>query len=167
MGRLTDYFGSSGHASPSRSSGRNYKPVFSGVISIADINKYNKELRSWAAKTRWQLKAGAASKTKKGKTKTRISKDKFGNSFKETILSKDIRYNIKKAYGEVERIGFTFPRHGVFFQKGVGNKHGIANPRTSVDWFNAVIERNITELENIVAKYYEVAAVNATQILIQ
>jgi len=146
---------------------RSYKPVFSGVISPADIEAFNNAVTNWAKQVANQLKASAGSKTRDGKTAARMRKDVDGNTFKENILSRDVRFNIGRVDGEIERISFTFPRHGIFWQKGVSRGHGVGNPRTAFDWYNEIIERNISKLGDIAAEYYASAAVNATQILIQ
>jgi len=137
------------------------------VITDVDDAKFNKAVRSWANGVKNKLAASARSKTTKGKKTQRVIKTKEEGSIVEKILSEDIRYSVKINYGIVERISFSFPRHGVFWHKGVGKGHPITNPRKAVDWFNSIIEQSIPELEEIIAGYYADAVVNATQILIE
>jgi len=97
----------------------------------------------------------------------RISHTTESDSFTEKILSKDIRATTRKEFEEIVRLGFTFPRHGVFLQKGVSRGHPVSSPRQAKDWFNGVISRNLPELMDIIGNYYADQAVNATQVLIQ
>lgn len=140
---------------------------FSPLSTSSDIDAYNKRIRQWQRKVSNDLKSSARGKTVKGKINPRVSKTKSGKDFLEKILGNDVRYGSKKDFGEIFAVSFSFPRHGVFMQKGVSRGHPISSPRKAKDWFNSIITRHIPELEEIIADYYADQAVNATQILIQ
>lgn len=129
--------------------------------------KYNQDVKNWAKSVRQQLAASARSKTTKGKKATKTTVHKDEGEITEKILASDIRSSVKISYGTIEKCSFSFPRHGVFWQKGVSKGHKISNPRKAVDWFNSIIEQNVPLLENIVAEYYADAVVNASQVLIK
>lgn len=109
-------------------------------------------------------------------------------------LSQSIDPNIykKKERGEVERIGFSFAREGVYIHKGAGRgqggfrggskwtdkygtlkktdplsyyKMGTGN-RTPIRWFDPVIEANLPALADIVAEYAATMQIDATRIFI-
>ena len=132
-----------------------------------DDAAFNQDIKSWANDVKNQLASSASGKTRKGKRNSRIKKTEEGKEVLEKILSKDIKYNIRIIDGTIERIGFSFPRHGVFWAKGVSKSHSVKNPRAKVDWFNSVLERNLPELEDIITNYYADAVVNATAVLIK
>jgi len=73
-------------------------------------------------------------------------------------LQKYIRYSISRDFGIPWKIGFQFPRHGVFVEKGVGRGHPIGRVaqataaakgrRNPKPWFNPVMEVTVPELAN-------------------
>jgi hypothetical protein len=133
--------------------------------TIAEINEYNRLICAWQNKVKAELQSSARANTVKGKKTTRIRQIE-GRDITEKILGSDIRATAKKNFGEFERLSFTFPRHGVFLQKGVGRGHPIGSPRVAKDWFNSIISKHMQELVDIVGNYYAEQAINATQILI-
>jgi len=131
------------------------------------IQEFNKDVSQWAYKIASQLRGNAAAKSQKGKGE----------------LAAKLRTNIRYDLGEVESIGYQFPRHGVFFQKGVGKGHVMAGGRVvrgikhgkiikpidgtinrqPQDWFNGVLDTQVPQLADIVANHKaDEAALNAT-----
>ena len=67
-------------------------------------DEFNSKVSAWGSATAVKLKTRIMSLSNKGK----------GD------LVRALRLKTKKDYGEIDRITYTFPRHGVFFHKGVG-----------------------------------------------
>jgi hypothetical protein len=133
---------------------------------IISIDEFNKDVSSWAYRNRSLLKSQARAMSTNG----------------NGTLSSSIRTSTRKQMGEIDSISYKFPRHGVFFQKGVGRGHvmsgnrvvrGIKNGkviqftdgpvnRQPKNWFNATLETEIPKLADIVADHKaDEAAVNA------
>jgi len=83
-----------------------------------------------------------------------------------------------RQYGEINRISFRFPKHGVFFAKGVGrgykSEKGIVRKvspgpirRQPKDWFNSTLDQRIPILAEKLANTMANAAVNATNVKIR
>ena len=72
------------------------------------------EVRNWAKNVKNKLAASARSKSSKGRKQPYTQRTKDGD-IKIKPIHKDIRYNIKIAYGDIESVSFSFPRHGVFW----------------------------------------------------
>ncbi|MFA6484409.1 MAG: hypothetical protein WCW62_17660 [Bacteroidales bacterium] len=73
-------------------------------MSTTETASYNALIDQWGFKTRNMLKSSVARLSMKGKKE----------------LMTRLQYKTKKDYGETEAVIFNFPRHGVFFHKGVG-----------------------------------------------
>jgi hypothetical protein len=132
--------------------------------------KMRKELRAWNRKSINGMKARllqSGAKVHENKAK------------EEKRLVNDLRSYIRMNDLLPERLGFTFPRHGVFFYKGAGRgwsakggrlvrtaKGVQTGTRTRKDWFNPVIEKNINSLTDIVANNSADFTVNASRMLI-
>lgn len=133
---------------------------------IADTEAFNKEVAQWTYRVRSILKRDIKSKATQG----------------NGVLANFLRSSIRKDMGEVDSISYKFPRHGVFFHKGVGRGHvmsggkvirGIKNNkvitpldgpinRTPKDWFNSTLEEQVPILADLVADHKaDEAAVNA------
>ncbi|TLX73682.1 hypothetical protein E9993_14590 [Labilibacter sediminis] len=133
---------------------------------IADTESYNKDVSQWVYRVRSILKRDIQGSATSG----------------NGVLAASLRSNIHKDMGEVDYVGYKFPRHGVFFHKGVGRGHvmsagkvvrGVKNNkvikpldgpinRQSQDWFNSTLEKQIPKLADIVADHKaDEAAVNA------
>lgn len=133
---------------------------------IASIDDFNKDVRNWAYRNRSLLKSGVNSKATKG----------------NGTLARSIKTSTRKQLGEIDSISYKFPRHGVFFQKGVGRGHvmqgnrvirGLKNNKTITpidgninrqpqDWFNATLDTEVPKLADIVADHKaDEAVVNA------
>lgn len=149
--------------------------------------EFNSKVSSWGSATAVKLKASISSLTSAGK----------GD------LLRRLRLKTRKEYGEINRLSYEFPRHGVFFHKGVGRGYvmqggsvvrgrktdaatrGYADAkgrsvgamtlfgstglfkRKPQEWFNPIIETNITTLADLIAEMKADNAVNATKILIK
>lgn len=135
------------------------------------LMQFNTAVERWARKVEGELKASAMMNFGH-REKTNALQPRLADSIKASVR-KDQRYLL-----EAKSIGFSMARHGVFLQKGAGAGQGgykgskwlsrkmewmTTNPksigkmdsgnRQAVDWFNAVIDRNMEELIGIVADY--------------
>jgi hypothetical protein len=126
---------------------------------------FNQEVLQWGFRTRNLLKGSIASLSMKGKGE----------------LVRSLQMKTKKDSGEIDRIIFSFHRHGVFFHKGVGrgyiilsgrvirghrleSKHGsntLENTarhgegpilRRPKPWFTPVFEKEIPRLADIITR---------------
>lgn len=123
---------------------------------IEEINDFNEDVSQWAYNTREKLKANL-NKATKGKG----------------TLKKGLRTKLRKNFSEIETITYRFPRHGVFYQKGVGRGHVMENGnvvrgikenkvirlisgkvnREPRDWFNSTLEKETPKLADTVADH--------------
>ncbi|MDL2262458.1 hypothetical protein LJC11_03030 [Bacteroidales bacterium OttesenSCG-928-I21] len=113
---------------------------------------------------------------------------------RDITLSESVHPNIyydRKYVREVNRIGFGFLREGIYIHKGAGrgqggyqgsqwtDKYGTLkstnpaslgkmgkNNRRPLEWFNPVIEKELSALADIVAEYSADLQINATRIFI-
>ena len=109
----------------------------------------------------------------------------------EKKLGESIRASTKKSYGVIDRVTYTFERHGVFVHKGVGRGYEMQGgmvirtaksedpatrkgtwwgddprPRTPFEWFNPTLEQTLPELADRLAEINADAVVNATRMMI-
>lgn len=74
-------------------------------------DQFNTRVANWGSKTAMMLKFSVRNLTSKGK----------GD------LVRSLRMKARKYYGEIDRLTYSFDRHGVFFHKGVGRGHILQN----------------------------------------
>lgn len=128
--------------------------IYSGSRSILDDTQYNGEMRSWAASVQRlaRQEASAFSHGKRKATHTYKSGAKAGKT--EERLRSHIGYKLKSDAGEVAGVAFTFPRHGVFREYGVGRGRpkGLVSGNMS-DWLSGSLDRMQQRLLDIVAEH--------------
>lgn len=128
------------------------------MITNRDYEAINAAIRSWTGATQNVLKSNISMMSNKGKGELlRLTHEYF------------------RAFGEINRISFRFPKHGVFFQKGVGrgyrSKNGnvykvspsrtIGMNRQPKDWFNSTLDERVPLLGEMLADKMANAVVNA------
>lgn len=145
-----------------------------------EIQAFNQDVAGWNKRFSNHLRARIRSLSQKGK-----------GDLLRSLYSQTYRRD-----GEIDRIGYAFDRHGVFWQKGVGRGYvmqggrirwgikarigrNLHDKRTDfravsgeigrkpVDWFNQPLEKHIEELADIVANHYADRIVNATSMRIR
>jgi len=81
--------------------------------SRQQLEEFNRSILQWGFRTRNIIKGriGALSMAGKGD------------------LVRSLKMSAKKTYGEIDRVIFSFDRHGAFFHKGVGRGHIIVAGR--------------------------------------
>ena len=133
-----------------------------------------KEVRAWSLLTKRKMlmklaSLGMDSHIKVAKTLSRIkySKSKSGRISveKEDFLYKSLAYNIRKKDGFMESVGFTFARHGIFIETGVGGGGfggktkarrvgSAAAAAAKKEWINPVLNPAIGDLANLLAEQF-------------
>ena len=109
-----------------------------------DTEKYNQGIRYRGRKIRDLLKAS-------------LSVEDIGVNGGLLKALNTIKY--KKLYGEIEAIGFTITKGGVFTAKGVGKgapidsakSNGSKIGRKAKDWYNPIFDASIPEIADFVA----------------
>ena len=160
-------------------------------MTTTDINQqiqaFNKDVAGWGKRVRNQTIFNARRLKHPSPKSTSHDHESLGDSIGEKTYKSD---------GEIDCIGFSFARHGVFWQKGVGRGYVMQNgvvlrgqkkriginkydKRTSflasagpirrkpVDWFNGLISQEIETLADIVADHYADRVINATRMTIR
>ena len=102
----------------------------------------------------------------RGAFKNRVIQLQETSGGKGNKLQSNIRVRFKKTFGEIDRIRFSFPRHGYFFLKGVGvgykaSGNGViriaktdsGKKRTPKDWPQPV-EQYEQEIANIAMEHF-------------
>ena len=110
----------------------------------------------------------------------------------ERNLNDSIKSLTKKSYGVIDRVTYTFERHGVFVHKGVGRGYEMQGgmvirtaksedpatreptwwgddprPRLPNEWFNPLLDQTLPELADKLAEINADAALNATRMMIK
>ena len=125
------------------------KNTFLSVKFSGDIQQqeeFNQAIKDWSLETKNILAKNVREVARKGKIVDLIHR-KDGTIEKK--LSKSIAYNLNRDKDKlIERVRFSFERHGVFLEKGVGN-----GSRETKVWFNQSMDRQIDKLADIAQKY--------------
>jgi hypothetical protein len=116
-----------------------------------------KEIRSWSQATRKQLLF-------------RLAKLQLTDLLRlNTRLEQSIKTSVKTRRGEVDSVGFSFLRHGIFLEHGVGKGRPVgsqAAQSAARPWLKPVIEPAVEELADILAEEYADIAIDNIRILI-
>lgn len=124
-------------------------------IRLGDrLEKLDKEIRAWARVTRKDLLFRLASLN----LEERIRLDG------EVRLKDSIKYKVKKKNGDIESVAFSFARHGIFLERGVGRGRPKNSPqakKAAKPWIKPVLPDSIEKLADIIAEdYADIAALN-------
>ena len=141
------------------------------------VKEFNDAVATWSKQVTQRLKISV---------KSMVTRDH--------VLSKSIRPNLyydRKYAKEVNRVGFSFAREGIYIHRGAGRgqggihgskwynlrgelkttnlsslmKMGTGN-RTPKEWFNPVIEQELPKLADIVSEYSASLQIDSTSIYI-
>jgi hypothetical protein len=110
----------------------------------------------------------------------------------EKNLGESIKSITKKSFGVIDRVTYTFERHGVFVHKGVGRGYEMQGgmvirtaksedpatrqptwwgddpqPRLPNEWFNPLLDQTLPELADKLAIINADAVLNATRMMIR
>lgn len=139
--------------------------------------EFNKEVRDWSNKSTSVLKGSVSRLIKRN-----------------VSLSASIKANLyydRKYASEVNRVGFSFVREGIYIHKGAGRGQGghiggrwidrYGNQKTRAEesagkqgkgnrqpilWFDPVIDNRLPQLADLVADYSATMQINATNLFI-
>ena len=141
------------------------------------MKQFNKDVEDWSEKSKQALRISIKSLVKR-----------------DVSLSDSLKANLyyDRKYGsEVNRVGFSFVREGVYIHRGAGrgqggmiggrwiDRHGTMKSRaadsaglqgtgnrTLIPWFDPGIEGRLPQLADIVADYSATMQINATNLFI-
>ena len=121
--------------------------VTADARSWKDYIELNREVKGWAFGTRTELMSQVG----------RLDIHKTGQ------LYRSIRFRMGYDSGQVEKVGYQFPRYGVFVHKGVGRGWPISRVKTQgrqpggrmpKRWFNPVMDEQLVELGDLVQQHF-------------
>ena len=128
----------------------------------------------WTSMVQQRLRE-AATIFSKGKDGTVQRPGRTEKKLDESIIGKT-----RRSFGVVDRITYSFERHGVFVHKGVGRgyqmqggmvqriaKSPMTEPRQPAEWFNPVLDQALPELADKLAEINADAVLNATKMMIK
>lgn len=123
--------------------------------------QYEDYIKRWCQKVRNSAKQRAASFTKgKKETTHTYLKGRYAGTT-EKKLKDNITFKLQRNYGEISRVSFLFPVHGIFRAYGVGNGQPLNGEpirprirRSPSDWISAPINDNIKTFSNFIAEYH-------------
>lgn len=110
------------------------------------LEKLEKEVRRWSSITRKDLLTQLASLDLE----------------QQSELVKSVRAKLFKRQGDLEGAAFSFVRHGIFFERGVGRGRPVGSAkaeRLAKPWLKPVIPGAVEKLADVlVEEYADVAA---------
>jgi hypothetical protein len=112
------------------------------------IEAMDKEIRAWAQLTRKKLLFRLASLN---------LQERVGLLNELFSLRNSLGYRVDKHNGNIEKVAFTFPRHGIFLEHGVGKGRPVRSPKAQASkkpWLSVVLPDAIEELAEILAEEY-------------
>lgn len=116
--------------------------------------------RSSLAKSRSKLKFKVKEVEKNGVTTRRVYVDK------EQFLYKSIGARVKKKRGDLESIAFSFSRHGIFIEHGVGKYRPVrssAAEKAKQVWLAPVLDKAADDLADLLAdEFADIVAAELT-----
>jgi hypothetical protein len=75
----------------------------------------------------------------------------------EVALRNSIGYRTRKRSGDIESVGFSFVRHGIYLEHGVGRGRPVGSPQAQAaakPWLKPVLEPSIDELADLLEEEY-------------
>lgn len=119
----------------------------------ARYKAFDKDARNWIRKTEQELKRQLL-RLSLGQ---RIDLNRKLKSRATGELVEGIKGRIKRRYGEVEYLGFSFERYGIFYEHGVGKNRPIGSAaarKAARPWLKPVLDPAIEELADILEERY-------------
>lgn len=127
---------------------------------LADrLEAMDKEIRAWALLTRKQLLFKLASLGLHERVQ-------LANSIK---LEKSLKSYIRKKGGDIETVAFSFARHGIFLERGVGKGRPVNSPQANhaaKPWLAPTLPKAVQSLADLLAdEYADIVALEARIII--
>ena len=129
---------------------------------ILSYDEMMAKAKRWAVGIRNEAKSIAASFTKGKSTPTRICINGKKKGYIEKKLT-TIGYRVRSKDGDIDRVSFQFPLHGIFIEYGVGRGQPRDQKkrtamisyirRQPVEWVDEPIDRHLNEFADMVAEY--------------
>lgn len=72
-------------------------------------------------------------------------------------LTESVKTTLKRRYGELERLSFSFVRYGIFYEHGVGKgrpRNSVEAMRAARPWLKPILEPAIEDLANLLEERY-------------
>jgi len=142
------------------------------------VPQQNYAVLKWVPKVARKLRSSAAW-FQDGKTEPFVIRGTGSKQRTEHKLVNSIKPSTRKSFGEIDKVSFSFERHGVFVHKGVGRGYkmvgktvvryakGKPNPeRYAVEWFNPIMDKTVPLLADEIALINADAIVNAARMKI-
>jgi hypothetical protein len=114
------------------------------VSLINQLEARDKAIRKWLRETRKDLKQ-------------QIDTYSFERPADEDSFRKNLRTYTKKVQGEIENIGFRFPRHAIFIEHGVGRGRPKGSSQAlemARPWLKPVLPKAVEKLADEMAESY-------------
>lgn len=76
---------------------------------------------------------------------------------REVSLRASVKAYVRRKQGEVEKVGYTFQRHGIFLARGVGRGRPVNSAKAKAaekDWLTPELDLLLTEIAELVADGY-------------
>ena len=133
---------------------------------LLTLQQYDQALRQWTSMVR-QIAAARASQHHHGKHSPRTYKKGAKAGRTELSLAKNITNRIRRSAGEIDSIGWRFPRHGVFLEYGVSRGHSRRSGRlrSQDQWLTETVNSQRAKLEEIVGTYHADRVIHALGIV--
>jgi hypothetical protein len=139
-----------------------------------NLQQQNEAVLKWSSMVQRYLR-GAATLFTKGKEGTVLLSGRTERKLDASIIGSTKRY-----FGVIDRVTYTFERHGVFVHKGVGRGYQLqggvvrrvaksksTEVRQPAEWFNPVLDQTLPELSNKLAEINADAVLKATGMMIK
>jgi len=118
------------------------------VVSFDTLQEFNRDVKDWANLTKQKLLFRL----------TQLDLQERVRLAGEISLRKSLKEKFKTSHGQVESVGFSFARHGIFLERGVGRGVKLADVAASNRmpkiWLAAVLPNEIERLADIIAENY-------------
>lgn len=146
---------------------------------LADrLSELGKKARRWGTLTRKQMLRRLAElglhdrvQVSKEVTRLRIVRSSSGKASlkKEEFLMRSVRSGIRYQHGALDKVWFSFERHGIFLEHGVGKGRPVRSTQAlaaAKPWLSVILPHRIEELAEILSDEYADIAAEELRILI-
>jgi len=132
-----------------------------------DVKKFTKGVEV-ALRSELDTQGISSRRKRKERTVTRVA---FlnGQIVKQEILAESLRGRVRRADGSIERVAWSFVRHGIFIEHGVGKHRAVgsaAAERAKQPWLSKIIPTAVDQLADILEERYADLAVANLKITI-
>lgn len=133
---------------------------------IDRLESLDREVKNWALLTRDRLHRRIMSLGLHGRMRVHESLKRMDD---DDSLEDSIGFYVKRFQGDIDAVAFTFVRHGIFIEHGVGRGRPVRSAQANLHkkpWLSAVLPGSVQDLADILAEEYADIAANDLRILI-